>query len=117
MSNAATMSPTATATTVRPQLIETLEQARCLNCDAAIPREFVFRNVLAGDTGGNRTRRTVKAWCEHCQTAMAVTQVLRGGVWCDENEGGAIVTDERTRKGIIARVAHVRGDVQRAQDA
>jgi hypothetical protein len=108
-------SATATATAPR-QLIEEMEQAYCINevCGAVIPREFVFKNVKRG-SATEPTRRVVKAFCQHCDRVYRVTQVLRDGRYRDE--GNVEVMSSTERAGVLARVAHLRGDVQRAVDA
>ena len=111
-----TATPTAPAPAPARPLIEQMEQAYCVNdaCGAVIPPEMVFRN-LDRKSPTRETARTVKAYCQHCDRAYEVRQVLRGGVW--HNAGDVeVVTDAKRRRGILARVAHVRGEMQLAQD-
>ncbi|MGB7156676.1 MAG: hypothetical protein WBD40_01340 [Tepidisphaeraceae bacterium] len=104
----------ATATPARP-LMELEESYRCINesCDAAIPRHHVFINYDRQSV--RRTRRAVKAHCPHCRQVYQVKQRLDGGIW--RNEGSVETLAGAAREGVLARVAHLRGDVQRAVDA
>lgn len=91
-------------------LIESIEQANCPACDSVIARHHVFTNIEQKPEG---LRRTVKAYCVHCDKGWIATQKLLGGTWSDDQRGGT--TKELTSQqlaGLKARVDHVDGTRQ-----
>ena len=77
-------------------------------CGSSFRREYLFRNIDPKDV----LIRHVSAFCDGCNRAYHVRQRLTQGIYVDQPPGVQVITDGRKLKGILARVAHMRGDVQ-----
>jgi hypothetical protein len=87
------------------------ESFLCTNesCGSAIRREHLASNIDPS-TGV----RTVRGWCEHCDRLHEAKFRLRGEQW--ELIGAVeVITDARRRAQFLARIAHVRGELQRKE--
>jgi hypothetical protein len=85
------------------------EQYLCINenCGSEIPSHHVFRKI----DRDHPTRRTVKAYCHHCDTVYQCRQILINGEW--QADGAVeILHTKKDREGVMVQVAKLRGDVQ-----
>jgi hypothetical protein len=100
---------TATPTT---DLIVTTETAYCLTCGGVIPAANIGRNLIPLKRGEIRpTQQVVRAYCEHCRRLYEVRRELSGGSWVPLTDV-TVVTDGPKLTSFLARLAHLRGDIQ-----
>lgn len=86
------------------------ETCVCMRCSGAIPRECTASRIVQG-SGYGPTRRSLKAYCEHCNRLYEARSVLRNGYWEIDGPAKEII-DKSGREGMLARIAHLRGEAR-----
>jgi hypothetical protein len=86
------------------------EQCFCTRCDSVIAQKHIVANIMQGDLG--RARRSMKAWCEHCDTLYSLELGLSNGCWFPIAGTLKVVNNPSQLHAFAKRLALINGDVQ-----